>query len=198
MGIAIFTSSRYVSAVKERRKVLRKLEEVKNQISQLENDKEALNQKLENEIQQEERITKEKQTVEETLRISQEKFAAVDHELSQAQKIIDELNNSVSALKKENVDLMERQEGLKVKASQLNDEKAMLESRLNSIPELKKAIRELKTKVRKTVTRIVKRTGRDVAEKQDESAEGNLGYVIKDGKPNFPTRTKVIEVTPAP
>lgn len=181
LGIAIFTSSQYVLMIKKRHEIVNNLQQIKIQLSQLESEKETLNQKLTAQLQEQQKIKQEKQKVEETLRISQD----------QSQKRIEELNTALTVLREENTTLQQNWDNLTTQVEQLSKDKTILEARLGSIKELKKAIRELKKQMRKVKTQLPKKS------ENENLSEGNRGYIIKDGLPTYPQKVK-IEVTPAP
>lgn len=190
LGIAIFTSSQYVLMIKEKQDIVNNLQQIKGQLSQLESEKEALNQKLTAQLQQQQKIIQEKQNVQEALRINQEKYSGIEAELAQSQKRIEELNTALTALRQENAALQESRYNLATQVEQLSNDKVNLEARLGSIKELKKAIRELKKQMRKVKTQLSKKA------ENENLSEGNRGYIIKDGLPTYPPKVK-IEVTPA-
>jgi len=190
LGIAIFTSSQYVLMIKEKQDIVNNLQQIKGQLSQLESEKEVLNQKLTAQLQQQQKIIQEKQNAQEALRINQEKYSGIEAELAQSQKRIEELNTSLTALRQENAALQQSQDNLATQVEQLSNDKVNLKARLGSIKELKKAIQELKKQMRKVKTQLSKKA------ENENLSEGNRGYIIKDGLPTYPPKVK-IEVTPA-
>jgi chromosome segregation ATPase len=191
IGVALFTSYSYILTVKEKYEVLKNLEQIKTQLSQLENEKIALTQKLDLQMQEKQKILQEKRTAEETLRINQEKFSSVEGQLQKAQKTIEELNSSLAALQQEKVSLQQNQERLTAQVEEVMKAKIALEARFRSVKELKKAVRELRLQISKVKTHLIKKI------ENKEIEEGNRGYLTKDGNPTYPAKIK-IEVTPAP
>jgi len=96
-----------------------------------------------------------KKKLKDYLRASINKIERLFHDNAMTQAALEDTNSKFAILKAEN-------KQLKVK--------------LNSIVELRKAIRELKAKKRNTPA---------------SPTEGNLGFLIKDGKPTIPGKVKI-------
>lgn len=180
-GITIFSVYKYTQALREKYALLNTLNEVKGQVAALEIEKQNLLQALEKERQSGRQLIETKSKLKENLGAGVRKITKLNSELDKIKTNLGQLNSAVAALKDENISLKEEKD-------KLTQEKDGLQARLSSIIELRKAIRELKRQVHKV--------GAGIRE-QNESAQGNQGFVIKDGKST--TTTKVtIEVAPAP
>jgi uncharacterized protein (DUF3084 family) len=122
--------------------------------------------------------------------LAEDKLAQLGADFDQAQKIIAELVSRVSTLKAENTLLTEEKIQLNSKLVEVTQENSMLKERMNSIAELKRAIRELK--IRMHQERVEARRRIEIK----KVMEGNRGYLVKDGKSVSSGKVK-IEVTPA-
>lgn len=130
--------------------------------------------------------------------VLEEKIAQLDAKLLAAEKTIDKLSNDVLVLGQDNLKLKEESFNLKAQAQQLLQEKEKLEARLSSLKELKIAIREVKVKIhRENVEKLKARIKRLKELDEQKLAEGNQGFIIKEGKTLFKTSLN-IEITPAP
>ena len=191
LSITIFSVFKYVSSVKERYDLLNSLNQTKELAAVLANEKQGLLQELEKEKELQKQLSQENSALKDNLRLSEEKAAKLDTDFTQAQKDIDQLASRFSILKAENKALIDKNSRLGSKVNGFSQENERLKVKLNSIAELKKAIRELKKQAYK-VGVIVKQKA-----EAKRAMEGNRGYLIKDGRFTYPARIK-IEVTPAP
>ena len=135
-------------------------------------------------------LNEENTGLKENLKADEEKLTKLDADFKDAQKTIEQLSSELTALKSETSALKEEKNKLNTQLAEVALEKDNLKARLSSIAELKKAIKELKIQMRKVKVEIRKKT------KTVDSADGNRGYVIKDGKPTCSAKIK-IDVQPA-
>ncbi|MBU3958830.1 MAG: hypothetical protein KKE91_03105 [Candidatus Omnitrophica bacterium] len=191
LGITIFAIFKYGAFLTEKYDLLNTLNQIKKQVAVLGKEKQNLSQEIERGRQLRQGSIEEALRMQAELKASRERLAELDSQLIQAQGAIEGLGSQLSALKAENVALIDERNNLNTRLTQVIQEKDELKVRLNSISELKKAIKELKRQMRKVGREIKKRT------KAKEILEGNRGFLIKDGKPTYPTKVK-IEVTPLP
>ena len=178
VGIIIFGVYKYILSLKE-------------QISALENEEQALLQTLEKERELEQKLTQENTELQDNLRVSEEKLAKLNEDFQEVHNMIEKLNYKVSILKAENIVLREKRQNLMLELARISQEKENLRAKLNSIEELKKAIKELKGQMHKIGTKMEKRV------EAEKIIEGNRGFLIKDGKPTYCVKVK-IEVKPPP
>lgn len=183
IGVAAFSAYEYVIILKEKSELMSQLAEKKIIISTLENEKQNLLKSLEKEKLQGQKLAQEKAELLVNLKASRQRLSKLFSSFSHNQKSLDNLNTKVSLLKSENTALIEQ----KNKLAQGND---ALETKLNSLTELKKAIRELKKQARKVGIQMIQQS------QSEKTFEGNQGYIVKDGKLTLPKKVK-IEVTPA-
>lgn len=178
-GITIFSIFKYVSALKEKYELLSTINQIKQQVAFLENEKRNLLQTLEKEKQLQQQLNGEVSELKDYLKASKVRMS----KLFAGQKKIEDLTSQISALKAENKALVEEK-------ARVSQETEGLQAKLNSVTELKKAIRELKKQMHKV--------GAEIKKKADTSqiTEGNRGFVIKDGKSTCATKVK-IDVRPA-
>ncbi len=183
-GITIFSVFKYVITLKENYDLSSRLDQVKQQVVVLENEKQNLLQSLKKEEANTQKLSQENIGLQATLKENEEKLVKLDTDLKSAQQTIEQLNSELAALKTEKTRLNSR-------LSEVSQEKDDLNVRLNSVEELKKAIRELRSQMRKVKVQIKEKTRPTV-----DNSEGNRGFVIKDGKSTSSLKVK-IEVKPA-
>ena len=184
LTIAVFSVFKYTSSLKEKNDLLNTLNQIKEQIATLEKEKQNLSQALEKEKELQRKLSQENSGLKDGLKISKIRLMKLFRDASKMEKEFQQLNSQISILKAENKALIEKENQAKLKLSEY-------ETKFNSIAELKKAIRELKRQMHKVSIEINQKT-------QDEKiVEGNHGFLIKDGKPTYPTRVR-IEVIPTP
>lgn len=191
IGITAFTGYRYFNSLKERYDLQASLQRLDRQVSSLEEEKTRLETDLERERVLKETLDKENLSLKDTLKQSQEKLLQLDLDFQDSQKTIESLNSQVSAIKNENTTLRDQIELLSLEIAQAKSEKDALQARMDSIEELKKAIRQIRIKMRKERVKIKQRT------RQERTMLGNLGYFVRDGKPTFSSKVR-IEVQPLP
>jgi len=115
----------------------------------------------------------------------------LNDDFTQVQDAIEQLNSQVSGLIAENTTLKEKEDKLIKELTRVYNEKKGLQARLSSITELKKAIKELKKQVYRVGTEVKEK----IKAKNTAIKEGNLGFLIKNGKSTYPAKVK-IEVKP--
>jgi chromosome segregation ATPase len=190
-GITIFSGFKYFSALREKYDLMANLNQVNSQVTALENEKQSLMQNLDKEKELQKVLSQENLQFKDDLQLNKDKLTQIEGEFQAAQKTVEELNSQVSAVKAENTALRDQIEGLKVEVTQVSQDREALKARLSSITELKKAIKELRQQIRKAKKAVTIRT------KEGEIILGNLGFIIKDGKPTYPSKVR-IEVEPLP
>ncbi len=188
ISITIFSVFKYGSSLKEKYALLNTLNQIKEQVTTLENDKQGLLEKLGEEKELNAQLNGEVSEIKDYLRASKERLAKLFADYGQAQKTIEDLNSKFSILKSENTALRDEKEKLDTQLTQVSQEKNSLKAKLSSITELKKRIRELKRQMRRVTAH---------KPKARKIIEGNRGFLIKNGKPTYPAKIK-IEVIPVP
>ncbi len=192
VGITIFSVFKYVYTLREKYELLSAINQIKTQLAALELQKQGLAQDLDKEKQLNQQVAQENSGLKDSLKEKEDKIAQLATDVAYAQKMAEDLNSQVSILKAENMAVRDQNAGLTAKLDELSREKDALAIRLSSVAELKKAIRELKKQVRKVRSKI------KYKETADERVfEGNRGFLVKNGKPTYPTKVK-IEVKPLP
>ena len=132
----------------------------------------------------EEQLTGEKNALDQQLKETQGQLKQVTEELNLTR-------DKVAALQKDNADLLVMQKELQNKMEVIALEKETLQSKFNSLEELKKAIRDLKERLHQE--RLAKRR----EQKDKQLSEGNRGYLIYHGVSTIKSKVK-IEVIPVP
>lgn len=184
LGISIFSVFKYLASVKEKYDLLNTINQIKTQVTALENEKQNL-------LRAQQELAQKNEELKDNLKLSEEKLAKEAVDFTQFQKTIEDFNSQISLLKAENTALREEKDNLNSRLAEVSQEKENLKSRLSSFSELKKALKELKKQTRQLRFELRKK-----AEIQ-KIIEGNRGYLIKDGKPTYPSKVR-IEVKPLP
>ncbi len=174
-GITIFCVVSFVSLLKEKKILQEEVRLRKIEISGLTNEKQGLLQVLEKEKQLSIVLLSKNSRLKQNLSFSSKKlnklFTQYNLEVAQA-----------AVLKAENSVLRKEKQKMALDLNQAAQERQTLQARLDSITELRKAIRELKKR---------KKDGLLI-----RNLEGNQGYLIKEGKSTYSANVK-IEVNPA-
>jgi chromosome segregation ATPase len=193
LTLTIFSVVEYVSSLKEKQDLLRKIDKMGERQAVLEKEKQNLLQGVAKEKERGESLSQENSELRDNLRAGKRRLARLFVALSEAQRQNHELNPGAPLLKSEDVDLREQQTKLKLELSRIREENNELKARFNSVAELKKAIKELKIKKRKE--KVTAEVEPEVPAKK--TIEGNRGFMMKDSKFTYPAKVK-IEVIPAP
>lgn len=181
-GIALFSAFKYARLLKEKDALSSALDLAKVQARALETEKQNLL-----ELYQE--LNRKNEQLEGDLRLSEERLAKAGADFASAVKAVEDLNSSIFRAEAENTGLREENQKLKLELSRSSEAKEALEARMSSVKELKKALGELKRSRALTKAKVNK----NIAARK--FIEGNRGFLMKDGKPNYPAKIK-IEVTP--
>lgn len=198
LGASIFSTVKYASSLREKHTLQASLEERKADISALQNEKQNLVQEIGKEKELNLKFMQRNTLLKDNLKAGKNRLERLFVKYDHANEDVDRLNSQVAILKAENTAVRAEGEKLKLELAQAGQENERLNNRLNSVVELKKAIRELKMK--KSIPSVeIKEI--EVKKKPTTEAEltGNCGYVIKDGVPfSGVSSVKVkIEVNPA-
>jgi chromosome segregation ATPase len=135
---------------------------------------------LEKEKERGEALSRKNSELKNYLSACRKRMSRLFSDLREAEDNLEDLGSRYSLIKAENIALRKDKTRLKL----VSEENENLKIILTSVEELKKIIRELKRQKRQ-------------AAREGGALEGNLGYVIKGGKPSCPPKI-IIEVIPAP
>ena len=185
LTITIFSVYKYVSALKEKYELLNALNEIKQQVQVLENDKRNLSLELEKEKQLADKLSEQNAGLKDNLKASITRLTRLFTDAENTQKSLEDMRAQFSLLRAENA-------ALKDQTTQMSSENESMKAKLGSVSEMKKAIREF----RKQMGKVGKEIKHQV--NVNQVAEGNRGFVIKDGQPTLTPKVIKIEVTPAP
>jgi chromosome segregation ATPase len=187
LGITVFSVYKYFDAVTQRETTINILDKLRVEAVQLENQNENLLESLGKEKEHTNQLSQENLQLSEDLKSKAEKLNQLDAQLQDTLRQIDGLSAQIFSLQNQ-------REILTLQLAQVSDEKEQMKARLNSIPELKKAIRELKKQTHKTSRAVTKHV---VMEKKEKPAfiTGNRGFIIKNGRPTSLPKIR-IEVEP--
>ncbi len=191
LGIAIFSSYKYFSSFQEKAQLLEEMSIIREQVNVIEEQRARALKDLENEYAKQKALSEEKAALEGKLQAAENDILKLRTDLRTASDNLAELNSRLAVAMAENAEVSRELGQTKADAAASRQERDMLAARFNSIPELKKAIRDLKRKLSAARREI------DTRIHEDRLIIGNGGYMIRDGKPTYPTRVK-IEVVPLP
>jgi len=183
LGIALYTSYRYLVSLNEKRALLNSINKMEFQLAGFEEEKQNLLLEIEKEKEAQGKLNQEKHKIKECLIAGKKRLSRAFNDYSKAQKEIDGLNTKISLLKEENNTLIDTK-------SKLSAENENLKAKINSVAELKKAMLELRKQAYKVSGQIKQRV------QENKLIEGNRGYLLKSGRPTAPAKVK-IEVIPA-
>lgn len=175
LGAASFFGLRYANIAREKSRLTSELNGIKNEITLLEAQ----------------------------MREGQDAYGALSQEKASLLDILQGMKNKIAQLRSKNAlnqrhvfSLIREIKGLQNNKIKLTERIALLETdnsqlsgKLNSIPELKKAIKELRKKMREDTRAMA------AGASPDNMLDGNLGYLVKDGASTYGPRI-VIEVKP--
>jgi len=126
----------------------------------------------------------------------EKKVADISAKFQEAENAIEGLKSNIYLLEQENSRLKESNSSLAARLDQLILEKADLETRFNSLKELKKAIRKVKLDIHgKKVERHKEKVKKQKEIDKQRLVEGNRGFLVKDGKNISGTKVN-IEIVP--
>lgn len=182
LAITAFSVFKYAVSLKEKYDLLNTINQIKTQVTTLENEKQNL-------LQLKEQLVQENSGLKDNLRASEEKIAKQAADFTLVQNALENLSSQISLVKAENDALREERDNLSGQLTQVSQEKEGLKARLGSLAELKKAIKELKKQMRRLNTEVKKKAA------IQKIIEGNRGYLVKDGRPTYPSKIR-IEVNP--
>lgn len=178
-GAVIFSVLRYIAVFQAKARLEQELSRTKKHAGI-----------LEGQLRQDEQLigslNEEKRSLADTLKEREAKISQLELKNTQNQEQIFSLVSEIEDTRKQRDKTMQD--------LSLNQDKLKgLETKLQSIPELKKAIRELKIQMRKPRPKAKPRFALSA---QISEAENNFGYLVRDGASTYEPWVK-IEVKPA-
>jgi len=215
LGATIFSVSSYVAIMVEKRSLASNLEKNKAEVIALTDQNQKLLQSLEKEKKQAADLIEMNLLYKANMKAGSRRMDRLFSDLNKVTKSAEELSSQMSVLKAENAAIRSEDDILKSELVQIRNQNDELNAKLNSLAELKKAIKDLKRQKRR-IAPLIKKTApvnNEVVEpkaeivKKEETADkkpsqekvvfdGNQGYIIKNGKPVAVSAIK-IEVNPA-
>jgi len=193
IGITIFSAVQYGSSLQEKYRLRQALSQLKSEAKALEDENKQLQETLRQDKELQDALSQQNADLKDYLKASKKRMSKLFSGLKQAEKTLDRLETQQEELKSENKALIRSRSNLKADFSATAKENEELKARMNSLAELKKAIRELKHRVHSAKGKIEQKTAKAI---RNEPIDGNRGFVIKDGKPTQSAKIK-IEVAPA-
>lgn len=126
---------------------------------------------------------KEKIWLRDELKVTKNDLARTGKDLRACQGRLDFVNRKIFVMRSANGTLIKVKQGLEYKIGLLREEKEVMEAKLHSLNELKKAIRQVKIemkddRIRQHEERIKQQRESD----KWETALGNRGFLTKDGE----------------
>lgn len=174
LGITIFSLVKYVSESKARYRLQDSLVQAQGQITVLAQEKQNLLQDLKKEKELKKQLELENTKFKGYLRASRNRITRFFQDNAKIQNNLENSGARLSILKAENRALIDSHK-------RIYTENTGFKLKLSSVVELRKAIKELMAKKRRN---------------SDSEAEGNQGFLIKDGRSTALVKVK-IEVIPA-
>lgn len=174
LSITVFSMIKYLSELKARYRLQDSLTKAQGEIIVLAQEKQGLSQELGEEKELKNKLLLRNAGLKDYLRAGRNKVAHLLQDKARIQVSLEDTSAKFSILKAENRALIDQRKRIYMENEQFK-------VKLSSVVELKKAIRELRTKKHEVLT---------------SEAEGNRGFLIKDGQLTNPEKIR-IEVVPA-
>lgn len=188
IGISGFSLYQYTALMQERAGLEADLLQSQQDIKLIELVRDNLNLDLEKALEAEKDLILENTGLKDQIKTDQDKFTA---SIQEAQANMDSLAQQISISREENVALVSQIDGLKSQLTAAAQEKDRMAATLNSMDELKKAIKDLRRRTREA-KRFAPMTIVADAEKQvKEITLGNRGFIVRNGKLTYPSRVKI-------
>jgi regulator of replication initiation timing len=187
LSIVIFCIFKYIRLLKEKEDLLIVLNQTEAWVSTLEDQKQNLLQTLEKDKELQQKLNEKNSGLKKNLKASLRRLTKLFRNIAETQNALEQLNSKYSLLKAKNTALIEAEKKLR----EVSQENENLKERLSSIAGPKKADGELKKDASKVTSIAIRQRVLPAA----RIVEGNQGFLIKDGKPAYPTKVK-IEVIP--
>lgn len=181
--LSVFSLSRYAPLLKAKQDLEKQNQEARAQLFGLRSDLDILAERLEGQ----KIINQEMRSENSNLRVN---VAKLQEDLNITNEQLELLTSSLIALNRENASLKENKRILSGRLESILQDNNNMLTKVNSVEELKEMIKYIKRQVFENKLLLQK--------KLDEKAlaEGNKGFVIKDGETTYPPKV-YIEVTPA-
>ncbi|MDD5595944.1 MAG: hypothetical protein PHY94_06880 [Candidatus Omnitrophica bacterium] len=167
--VVLYSSVNYLVLLKVNLGLQKTIYQIKEQLGNLENEKQKLLQELEKEKNSLAKLLAENTQLKNNLKTEEQKDSKLNQDLAKSQ----EESKQVIGLKQERDELVKRVE-------KLTQENEGLNSRLRSLGEQKKAIKELQTQIRKVGIEVIKKTD------SKNTAIGNRGFLLNKGATEKP------------
>ncbi|HOU36324.1 MAG TPA: hypothetical protein PLJ26_00205 [Candidatus Omnitrophota bacterium] len=195
-GITGFSVYKYAVSMQEKAGLQTELEQVRQEISRIEQVRDNLKNDLVLAREYEQRLVLENTGLKSQIKDDQVKFSMLEAAIAEAQGQVDALAEQISVARQENAALVVQLDGMKAQLLNASREKESMQATLSSVDALKRAIKDLRRKTRlarkaSSITVVV-----DEKKQVRQIILGNKGYIIRDGKMVKPERVK-IEVQPS-
>lgn len=189
-GATAFSLYEYVSLLSEKSGLQAHIEEAEQELAKLATITQERNQ-----------FAQDNTLLREQINEKQASLAQFREKLGLSEKALEDMTERLAIARSESLLLAAEADSARLQARTAAEERDQLQARLSSIKELKNAIRELKYKARldRRQVRLQLLKERPVENGRAESVllVGNGGFLIKNGKPTYPSRIN-IQVIPTP
>ncbi len=211
LGVSVVCAVQYVSMLREKMQVQEQLQAQESLVASLEGQKAALTKTIEEERVLRQKLAEETLALKDTLRASKRRMSKLYDAYLDSSRQVDKIAMQTVLLKSEVRDLRAAYQQLETKFARLESENLQYKATMDSVVELKKAIREAKRRARQAKRGAVAQRPAvvpslpapsvpealpELAVQVIDDGQGNRGYIVKDGKPTYPARVR-IEVNPA-
>jgi chromosome segregation ATPase len=190
LSITAFSVFRYISSVKEKCDLLNSLNQTKEQAANLEKEKQNLLQEIGNENKLKQKLSQENSYLKERVETKDDEILELNSDLTRAGKDAEQLNALVSSLRADIAALKGEKEKLGAELTRVIREREDFTANLSFIAGQGKTVKEPKKQVHKASVETKKKAY------IKEIAQGNRGFLIKDGASSHPAKVR-IEVIPA-
>ncbi|MBU0548588.1 MAG: hypothetical protein KJ710_03150 [Candidatus Omnitrophica bacterium] len=174
LSITVFSMVKYLSELKARYRIQSSLIKAQDEVVVLAQEKQNLLQELGKEKELKEQLILKNAGLKDYLKASRNKIVRLFQDKAMVQASLEDTSAKFSILKAENRILIDQRKRIYMENEQFK-------AKLNSVVELKKAIRELKVNKRNVLVSVTK---------------GNRGFLVRNGQPTISEKVK-IEVVPA-
>jgi chromosome segregation ATPase len=194
LGISGFSLYQYITLMQEQAGLEADLSQAQQDIKLIELVRDNLNLDLQKVLEAEKDLILENSGLKDQIKTDQDKFTVA---IQEAQTKMDSLAQQISISREESAALVSQIEGLKSQLTAADQEKDRIAATLNSMDELKKAIKDLRRRTRQAKRAAPMTIVADSQMQVKEITLGNQGFIVRNGKLTYPSRVK-IEVQASP
>jgi chromosome segregation ATPase len=188
IGAAGFSLYQYAALMHKQAGLEADLSQAHEDIKLIELVRDNLNLDLEKALEAEKDLILKNAGLKDQIKTDRDKFTDA---IRETQANMDSLAEQISISREESAALVSQIDGLKSRLTAADQEKDRMAATLNSMDELKKAIKDLRRR-----TRLAKRSApmtivADAEKQVTEITLGNRGFIVRNGKLTYPSRVKI-------